>query len=400
MGDYLIPFLLVILFLAAFLRQDFLLTLVYLLLGAFVLSRWWSRKALSSLSYTRFYRPRAFLGEEIPVHLEIKNTGFLPVVWLHVRENLPLELAAPKLTAPGVFQQVVSVPPMGDVHFDYSLEGRKRGYYRVGPLNLFSSDLLGASGGLRHEGPTETITVYPKIVPLTRLALPSRSPLGSLRHTQPIFEDPSRPRGKRDYIAGDSLRRVDWKATAATGRLQVKLFEPSIALETAIFLNLNAAEFDLYARFLEPELAIVVAASIAYWIVNQRQAVGLYTNGSDPLAERNSPQPIQARSGRVHLMRVLDVLARVAVAETYPLVSLIRQEIVNLSWGTTMILITGFMDDDLFDALFQARRAGMDAVLILIGQVSNYQYIRQRAEYFGFPLHAIRSERDLDQWRQ
>jgi uncharacterized protein (DUF58 family) len=193
---------------------------------------------------------------------------------------------------------------------------------------------------------------------------------------------------------------VDWKASAATGRLQVKLFEPSIALETVIFLNLNAAEFDLYARFLEPELAIVVAASIAYWITNQRQAVGLYTNGSDPLADGKSPQPIQARRGRAHLMRVLDVLARVAVAETYPLVSLIRREIVNLSWGTTMILITGFMNDDLFDALFQARRAGMDSVLILIGQVSNYQYIRQRAEYFGFPLHLIRNERDLDQWRQ
>ena len=65
-----------------------------------------------------------------------------------------------------------------------------------------------------------------------------------------------------------------------------------------------------------------------------------------------------------------------------------------------MILITGYMNDDLFDALFQSRRAGMDVILILIGQVSNYQYIRQRAEYFGFPLYVILNERDLDQWRQ
>jgi uncharacterized protein (DUF58 family) len=118
MSDYLIPFLLVILFLAAFLRQDFLLTLVYLLLGAFVLSRWWSRKALASLTYTRLYRSRAFLGEEIPVHLEIKNSGWLPVVWLQVRENLPLELSAPKLASPGIFQQVVTLPPRGNAQFD------------------------------------------------------------------------------------------------------------------------------------------------------------------------------------------------------------------------------------------------------------------------------------------
>jgi hypothetical protein len=99
-------------------------------------------------------------------------------------------------------------------------------------------------------------------------------------------------------------------------------------------------------------------------------------------------------------MRILDVLARVAVAETYPLASLLRREIVNLSWGTTVILISGFLDDDLFDVLFQARRAGLDAVLIIIGQVSNYQAIQQRAKYFGFPLYLIRNERDLDQWRQ
>jgi hypothetical protein len=90
--------------------------------------------------------------------------------------------------------------------------------------------------------------------------LPSRSPIGTLRHTQPIFEDPSRVRGKRDYTTGDSLRRVDWKATATTGRLQVKQFEPSIALETALFLNLNADEYLQRTRLDATELAIVIAA--------------------------------------------------------------------------------------------------------------------------------------------
>ena len=87
-------------------------------------------------------------------------------------------------------------------------------------------------------------------------------------------------RGKRDYVASDSLRRMNWKASASTGRLQIKQFEPSIALQTEIFLNLNASEYVTKHRIDATELAIVVAASLANWAVIQKQAVGLTTNGS------------------------------------------------------------------------------------------------------------------------
>src|SRR3972149_2468824 len=68
---------------------------------------------------------------------------------------------------------------------------------------------------------------------------PPQSPMGNLPPPQPIFEDPSRVIGKRDYVAGDSLQRVDWKATAVVGRLQVKQYQPSTARETLIVLSLT-----------------------------------------------------------------------------------------------------------------------------------------------------------------
>ena len=105
---------------------------------------------------------------------------------------------------------------------------------------LYSGDVFGLTGGETRRLQSDSLTVYPKIVPLTRVVLPTQSPMGTLRHHQPIFEDPSRIFGKREYVSGDSLRRVDWKSTASTGHLQVKLFEPSIALETVIFLDLPA----------------------------------------------------------------------------------------------------------------------------------------------------------------
>jgi uncharacterized protein (DUF58 family) len=395
MSSFFLPFLILLAFVAVILRADFVLTLIYLFVGAFAMAHWWSRRALHSVSYTREFSQRAFLGEKMEVSLEVYNHSLLPVAWLQLRENLP-----PELAISSVFERVISLGPGARITFNYQLEGRKRGYYQIGPLSVYSGDVFGVAGDLQLIYPADYLTVYPKIVPLTKVKLPSRSPMGTLRHTQPIFEDPNRVRGKRDYVSGDSLRRVDWKATAAAGRLQVRLFEPSISLETAIFLNLNTAEYDRHGRYVATELAIVVAASLASWVIGQRQAVGLLSNGIDPLQADQQPQSLPPRRGRGHLMRILEVLARLQAAETYPLVELLQREVVNLSWGTTLLLITSNLDEALYDGLFQAHRRGLDIVLLPCGPVPEVKVAQGRAGYFGFGFYQIFTEKDLDLWRR
>ncbi len=395
MSEYIFVFLIVLAIIAAILRADFVLILIYLLLGVYIAGRWWSQKALQNVLVSRTFNRRVFWGEKFQVVLGVFNHGRLPVVWLQLQESLPVALSSA-----GSFQQVVSLGPGERLKFEYMLAGRKRGYYDIGPLRMVSGDIFGLTGENERLMQGEPVIVYPKIVALSKVNLLSRSPMGTLRHRQPIFEDPTRVLGKRDYVAGDSLRRVDWKATATTGRMQVKLFEPSIALETAIFLNLNTAEYTSRTRFDATELGIVVAASLANWISGLRQSVGLNTNGLDPLHQDTCAQPVPPRRGRSHLMRILDVLARIQAAETISFVELLHQQMVHLSWGTTLILITPLFDENLYDALFQAQRAGLNAVLVPCGPIAELSKIRQRADYFGFQFFHILNERDLDIWRQ
>jgi uncharacterized protein (DUF58 family) len=394
MIEEILVFLVVLFVAAALLRDDFAFTILYLFAGIYIVGRWWSGRAVKAIRIFRDFTPRAFLGDDVKVRLEIRNTGILPVPWLRVQDSLPIELAAP-----GLFKRVLSMGSRGKEEFEYVLKTRKRGYYPIGPLVASSGDLFGLGVENRLEGGLSHLTVYPKIYILSKLELPSRSPMGTLRHKQPIFEDPTRVLSKRDYVAGDSLRRVDWKATAITGRLQVKQFEPSIALETAIFLNLNLNEYDLRARFDATELAIIIAASIANRVIDQKQALGLNTNGLDPLSNLQRFRPLPIRRGQGHLMHILDVLARIEAAETLPFLDMLRQEIVHLPWGSTLVLVTGSAEETLFDGLFQIRRSGLNAVLVLAGQIAHTQRIRQRAEYFKFPFYNIRTEFDLDMWR-
>jgi len=394
MSDTILICITVLFALAVVTSDSFVVTLLYLLAGALLLGRLWTTRAMASITFQRLFPKRLFLGETITLKLDIINKSRLPVVWLRLQESLPLEIA----TMP-FYQHVLSLGPRERTSLSYQLVARKRGYYSIGPLHLTSGDLLGFSKENRLEGAVDYITVYPRVIPLPKISLPSHSPIGNLRHKQPIFEDPNRPIGKRDYRTGDSMRRIDWKASAAVGRLQVKQFEPSIELETAIILNLNNQEYHYRERFDATELAIVAAASIANWSTTHKQAVGLVTNGSDPLGINNLAQPMTPQKGRSHLIRILETLARIKSADAQPVAGLIHQHRVNLAWGTTLVVITGQAEKSLFDEFFRAQRAGLDIVLILCGHVIGLQEIRQHARRFNIPVYALWSEKDLEHWQ-
>lgn len=393
MGSYLLLFILTLFLIAAILREQFVLILLYLFMEAYLISHWWSSQVIKSVKVERRFTQRAYWGEQIPVRVRIMNTGWLPAVWLHARESLPVELRGS-----GETQRVYSIIGKGQADLEYQLDCRKRGYYPVGPLKLTSGDLLGITRLVDKTIEADHLTVFPKIIPLSRVSLPSQSPLGTLRYNWPIFEDPSRVRGKRDYVTGDSLRRVDWKSSARINRLQVKQYEPSIALETMIFLNLNTLEYSLRARFEATELGIVVAASLAYWITAHRQAVGLAINGVDPILG-TSTLFLPPRRGRGHLMRVLESLARVQAAETDPMESFLQQRSVDIGWGATLILLTHRLSDPIFDTLFLIRRRGLSPVIIICGVLDNYLEVERRAKHFNLPIYHVVNETDLDIWR-
>lgn len=395
MSGSFLPLLVILLLIASFMRGDFALTLIYLVVGALTAGLWWSNRSLAQIDTRRRFQKHAFLGERIQVDLQVQNQGWLPLPWLELRETMPVDLVGPNN-----FQSVIHLGSRADAKFEYSVEARKRGYYAIGPLSISTGDILGLRDTLQVVMQPEYLIVYPKIVPFTSLKIPSHSPQGTLRHALPLFEDPARVFGKRGYTTGDSLRRVDWKSSASTGQLQVKVFEPSIALETYLVLNLRSDDYYFRSRVDSTELAIVVAASLANWIVDKKQIVGMMVNGHDPLAEDGKTQAIPPRKGKRHLMHVLETLARVKTTDRSTLVPLLQEQRYRLGWGTTLIVITGAADEELIRELYQARRGGQDVLLILVGMDASEASTRQLAQTFGISVFSITTERDLQIWMQ
>jgi uncharacterized protein (DUF58 family) len=394
----LLPFLAVLLAVAFFTKVDVFFYLLYTLAGIYILGRLWARRAVAAVLLERRHESRVFLGESFPVEVEVRNRGWLPVLWLRLSDAVPADLG------PGaVFRRVISLLPRERLMLSYRLTGRRRGYYQLGPLHALGGDLLGSAAYESRQAGDDPVIVYPKIVALCDLGFPSQSPLGNLPSRERLFEDPSRIRGVRDYQPGDSLKRMDWKTSARVGSLQVRRFEPTIALETAIFLNLNDGEYPQAYRRQASELGIVVAASVAVHLVEKRQAVGLTSNGRDPLVQDPAQMPsLPLRKGREHLMHILDLLARVELAtagEGTPFLPLLRRRSLGLPWGSTVVVITSRECEGLLDTLLVLRRRGLAVILVLTCPDRDFALTVQRSHQIGVQTLQIWREQDMDVWR-
>jgi uncharacterized protein (DUF58 family) len=294
-------------------------------------------------------------------------------------------------------REVVSLGSREQGHFSYRLDCRKRGYYPIGPLLLETGDLLGIIKHRRLEVEPQYLIVYPRIVPLQQLGLPTRSPLVALPARTPLFEDPTRIMGVRDYQRGDSPRRIHWTATASAGRLLVKQYQPSIARETLILLDLDERGYTQRRWRVASELAIVVAASIAnHIIVHEGLPAGLAAEGWDPLLEDKARFFLPPRSERAHLVGLLEVLARAQVASTTPFAELLRRESVKLSWGATLVVVTGRESETLLDTLLYLRRTGFATTLVLVHPEHLSAELRRRSELLGMPVHRVWTESDME----
>ena len=392
--------LIALLALALLLRLDFVFYIVYVVGGVWLLARWMTPRSLAALRVRRQFTDHAFLGEHVSVSLELNNPSWFPIPWLRLTETLPLELAPSEQ-----FNRAYSLRSRERVVIDYELDCTRRGYYPLGPVRLVVGDLFGFSDAAGREGAQQFLTVYPRIIPLARLDLPSRLPHGTLSASRRIFEDPARLRGVREYQPGDNLRRIHWKASAHADTLLVKQFSPSISLESMVLLNLNGRDYHRQRIYSASEWSIVVAASVATYLESMRQAVGLATNGSDPLlsganpgapGSTRYPAAIPPRPGRQHLMKGLETLARVEVADhEESFVHWAQRSAVSLAWGTTVLAITPLADETVCQGFHRLTRAGMNVVLLVTEPYANFGLVRERARRLGLRAYQTASEEDL-----
>lgn len=108
----------------------------------------------------------------------------------------------------------------------------------------------------------------------------------------------------RPYVLGDDLRNLDWKLVARSDRYYVKQYEDEtnrrcyLAIDQSMSMNYGTAAYS------KAEYARTLAATLAYFLYGQRDAVGLITCGTA------QPDYLPARHRSGHLQQIMSILGR------------------------------------------------------------------------------------------
>jgi uncharacterized protein (DUF58 family) len=355
----------------------FLLALTLLLAAG--LSRIWERYCLSGLEFRRHLsHRRAAFGDVVEIELEIVNRKLLPLAWLEIEDEIPRGLQPLRGRVihshkPGraLLASLVALRPYERVRRRYQFPCRSRGEHQFGPVRLQTGDLFGL---VRREvvlDQRDTLVVCPRVVPLGRAGLPAHRPLGDLRTTNWLFEDPSRLAGTRDYRPEDGHRRIHWAASAHAQRLQTKVFEPTISHKLLICLNLTTTADPIWVPTYEPsllELAIMTAASLATWGQLRGYEVGLTTNGMHLFS--SVPVRVETSAAIDQSTRLQDALGRLQPIAMQPFDEILTKESHRLPYGTSVVVVSAVVPTPLMLALMALRRHGYPVILVLAGPSS------------------------------
>ncbi len=343
---------------------------------------------------------RLFAGEEAVLPLTVRNASWMPLAWVSGVEFLPVGLGG------RAHRWVLSLAPKGEAQLELRLVGRSRGVYEVGPIRVLGGDLFGISSSIRQADLYHTVVVYPERLPLWALNLPSRLFHGNMPAKQRIYPDPSRLGGVRPYVPGDPLRTIHWKATGRTGRLQVKHYEHTVALNVMILLNMDEPDYDVHSWSSCRELAIQTAAAVASHTVQSGEGCGFATfaryqkwrSGAagqpDTFSEELGALVIPPGQGR--LMEIMTALAGVELQGERRFLSLVDEVGRGLSWGSVMVLIVPQDTRELVEHAFVLARLGLSVLFIVVGEKVEHQALLGKESGAVQVVRAARGEHRLE----
>lgn len=353
--------------------QSGLALICALLLVAAGMASLWSRWSLRRVSYERrLSAARAFPDDELELTIRITNRKLLPLASLQVLDQLPAGLSFEgKVLAAGprrggALQRRTSLRWYESVIWRYRLRPQARGAYRIGPVQLLSGDPFGLYTSEATEEVYSTLLVYPRLLSLPELGLPARNPVGDARAPS-LLRDPMRVIGVRDYAPSDPLKDVHWAATARTGALQSRVYEPTTSRVLALFLDLDT--FEYYYEGIDPELVermISATATLAREGLAAGYAVGLYANGAP--AEYEHLARLPAGRSPAQLGLIMETLARLTAYSVTTMARLLRLSAGELHPGATVLLVGSVNSEPVRAALLRLRGLGHQVVWLYMGR--------------------------------
>lgn len=276
-------------------------------------SRFW---ALNVLNYIKIEENvsncEVFPGEIISVEMIVTNNKWLPVPWLELSRALGRKLSGPDFpyqSGEGAREicRLGWLPAKQKQIVTYQVQPVRRGLYSAGAEQICSGDPFAFFQRVQDVKEPIRITVYPHLLSSEWLDFSRKDPLGPKPHLNFLFTDPLLASGVRDYQPFDTLRQINWVASARFQSLKSNIWEGKAAAICLIFLetkSLRNSNWSDEKKELAWEVLLSSVATKAMMLTDQRQEWSFFTDvGRGPNDKR--PFLLLSRTNQYEQMREL-----------------------------------------------------------------------------------------------
>jgi uncharacterized protein (DUF58 family) len=346
---------------------------IFLFLGGWL----WARISLQGVTINRSARSlRAQVGQIFEERFDIQNTNRLLRLWLEIRDESDL---------PGSRGSRVLTLIRGHEGRSYLVRTRlvQRGVYTLGPTAMTSGDVFGLFLKNNRAPGQDSLLVFPTMVNILDFPNPPGLLPGGEALRRRTAQITPNAAGVRDYYPGDALSRIHWLSTARRDKIMVKEFELDPLADVWIFLD---AERSVQAALPHPppsaqlddfwhgyvtiplaptteEYSVSIAASLARFFLRKGRAVGFVSAG-----QQLALLPPD-RGGR-QIGKILEALAMLKADGEMPLRGLVETQARHLPRGSTVILITPSVREDMVLVVDYLSRRGLRPVVVFIDAAS------------------------------
>ncbi|MDT0650401.1 DUF58 domain-containing protein [Autumnicola edwardsiae] len=174
----------------------------------------------TGLNATRILSEKFSNSDENAVKVEIRNKYNFQIR-CEVIDELPVQFQKRD------FLKIFTIPAKGKHTFEYLVRPVHRGEYIFGKLNLYATTKLRLAKKRQVFDEDQMVKVYPSFIQMKKLdflaidnkiSQPGLKKIRRIGHTMEFEQI-------KEYVTGDDVRTINWKATAKQGNLMVNQFQ-------------------------------------------------------------------------------------------------------------------------------------------------------------------------------
>jgi uncharacterized protein (DUF58 family) len=179
-------------------------------------------------------------------------------------------------------------------------------------------------------------------------------------HRSPYFGQSVEFAQHREYAPGDDLRHVDWQVWARQDRWYVKQYEEETNLRCVLLMDVSKSMQYGRGPLNKYEYGCTLAASLAYLVLHQHDAVGCLAFDESVRAR------VPTRNRQNHLYSIVNAMAQMEPSDKTDLYSILQAAVDTYPRRSLMVLVSDLLVDrsGLWKGLKLLRQHGHEAIIL------------------------------------